>query len=220
MRLSHGPRLYKHRTPNGVPTYRPELKVRLNERRAALFSLAFFLLHFRYAIVFVRTTTAFLSPADLNSSANNNRGSTMALVKEGDTITLHYRGSLDDGTVFDSSEGREPLSFKVGGGEVIQGFDDGVRGMAVGESRQINIPADQAYGEYYEELVRVVPRSGFPPDTTPAIGLAFEMELPDGESMTVRIIDVEGDDVTLDANHLLAGEALHFDVRLVSIDNE
>lgn len=144
----------------------------------------------------------------------------MAIVKEGDTITLHYKGSLDDGMVFDSSEGRDPLSFKVGSGEVIQGFDDGVRGMAAGETRQINIPADQAYGEYYEELVRVVPRSGFPPHTTPAIGLAFEMELPTGESMTVRIIDVEGDDVTLDANHLLAGEALHFNVHLVSIENE
>src|SRR6266480_948772 len=150
----------------------------------------------------------------------SNQETTMAPVKEGDTITLHYKGSLDDGTVFDSSEGREPLSFEVGDGQVIQGFDDGVRGMEVGESRQISIPADQAYGEYYEELVRVVPRSGFPPDTTPAIGLAFEMELPSGESMTVRIIDVEGDDVTLDANHLLAGEALHFDVQLVSIDNE
>jgi len=99
----------------------------------------------------------------------------MPPVKEGDTITLHYKGSLDDGTVFDSSEGRGPLSFKVGDGQVIQGFDDGVRGMEVGESRQIT---------------------------------------------TVRIIDVEGDDVTLDANHLLAGEALHFDVLLVSIDNE
>jgi len=143
----------------------------------------------------------------------------MTLVKEGDTITINYKGWLDDGTVFDTSEGRGPLSFKVGGGEVIQGFDDGVRGMAVGESRQINIPADQAYGEYYEDLVRVVPRSGFEPDT-PTIGLAFEMELPDGESMTVRVIDVDGDDVTLDANHLLAGEALHFDVQIVSIDNE
>jgi peptidylprolyl isomerase len=144
----------------------------------------------------------------------------MASVKEGDTITLHYRGSLDDGTVFDSSEGREPLSFKVGNGEVIPGFDDGVRGMESGENRQITIPADQAYGQYYEDLVRVVPRTAFPAHTTPAVGLAFEMELPSGEPLTVRVIDVEGDDVTLDANHLLAGETLHFDIRLVSIDSE
>ncbi|HSQ19537.1 MAG TPA: peptidylprolyl isomerase [Blastocatellia bacterium] len=144
----------------------------------------------------------------------------MASVKEGDTITLHYRGSLDDGTVFDSSEGREPLSFKVGNGDVIPGFDDGVRGMESGENRQIVIPADQAYGEYYEDLVRVVPKTAFPAHTTPTIGFAFEMELPSGEPLTVRIIDVEGDDVTLDANHLLAGETLHFDIHLVSIDSE
>lgn len=144
----------------------------------------------------------------------------MAIVKEGDTIALHYTGSLDDGTVFDSSEGAQPLSFKVGDSQVIPGFDDGVRGMEAGETRQINIPADQAYGEYYEELVTVVPRSDLPPDMTPAIGLVFEMELPSGESMPVHIIDIEGDDVTLDANHLLAGEALHFNVLLVSIDNE
>jgi peptidylprolyl isomerase len=144
----------------------------------------------------------------------------MTLVKEGDTITLRYKGSLDDGMVFDSSEGGQPLSFKVGGGQVIQGFDDGVRGMEVGGTRQINIPADQAYGEYHEELVTVLPRTAFPPDVTPAIGLGFELELPSGESMPVRIIDVEGDEITLDANHLLAGEALHFDVLLVSIDNE
>jgi peptidylprolyl isomerase len=144
----------------------------------------------------------------------------MAGVKEGDTITLHYTGSLDDGTVFDSSKGARPLTFKVGDGQVIQGFDDGVRGMEVGESRQINIPADQAYGEYYEELVRVVSRAGFPADMVPAIGMGFEMELPSGQSTPVRIIDIEGDDVTLDANHLLAGETLHFDVSLVSIDNE
>jgi peptidylprolyl isomerase len=144
----------------------------------------------------------------------------MGVVKEGDTITLHYKGTLDDGLVFDSSEGGQPLSFKVGDGQVIQGFDDGVRGMEVGGSRQINIPADQAYGEYHEELVTVVPRSTFPPDVNPAIGLAFELELPSGEAMPVRIIDVEGDEITLDANHLLAGEALHFDVLLVSIDNE
>jgi len=144
----------------------------------------------------------------------------MALVKEGDTITLHYKGTLDDGFVFDSSEGGQPLSFKVGEGQVIQGFDDGVRGMEVGGTRQINISPEQAYGDYHEELVTVVPRTAFPPDVTPAIGMAFDLELPSGETMPVRIIDLEGDEITLDANHLLAGEALHFDVLLVSINNE
>ena len=144
----------------------------------------------------------------------------MSVVKEGDTVSLHYKGWLDDGTVFDSSEGRQPLSFRVGAGQVIPGFDDAVRGMAAGENRQINIPADQAYGPYYDDLVRVVPRSAFPAHTTPTIGFAFDMELPSGEPMTVRIIDIEGDEITLDANHLLAGENLHFDVHLVSIDSE
>lgn len=144
----------------------------------------------------------------------------MTEVTEGDTITLHYTGSLDDGTIFDSSEGRPPMSFKVGAGQVIPGFDDGVRGMQIGDSRHIVVPADQAYGEYHEDLVKVVPRDAFPPDMEPAIGLVLELELPSGESMPVRIIDVEGEDVVLDANHLLAGEALNFDVHLVSIDNE
>ncbi len=129
----------------------------------------------------------------------------MDKVKEGDNISLHYTGTLDDGTVFDSSEGGAPLSFTVGSGEVIQGFDEGVRGMEVGETRDINIPPDQAYGQYYDELVRVVPRQAFPPNITPAVGMAFELELPSGQTMPVRIIDVEGDNVTLDANHLLAG---------------
>jgi peptidylprolyl isomerase len=142
----------------------------------------------------------------------------MGSVKEGDVISLHYTGSLDDGTVFDSSEQGTPLSFTVGAGEVIPGFDEGVRGMTVGETRDISISPDQAYGDYQEELVRVVPRSVFPPNVVPAMGLGFELELPSGQTLPVRIIDVEGDEVTLDANHLLAGETLNFNVRLVSID--
>jgi peptidylprolyl isomerase len=138
-------------------------------------------------------------------------------VKDGDKISLHYTGALEDGTVFDSSEGGEPLSFTVGSGQVIPGFDEGVRGMKVGEDREITITPDQAYGEYHEELVKVVPRAAFPPDVTPAVGLGFELELPSGQSMPVRIIDVEDDNVTLDANHLLAGETLLFKVKLVGI---
>ena len=142
----------------------------------------------------------------------------MTKVQDGDTVSLHYTGTLDDGTVFDSSEAGQPLSFTVGSGEVIPGFDDGVRGMEVGETRDISIAPDQAYGEYYEELVRVVPREAFPPNVTPAIGMGFELELPSGQTLPVRIIDVEGDEVTLDANHLLAGETLNFKIRLLSID--
>jgi peptidylprolyl isomerase len=142
----------------------------------------------------------------------------MAKVQDGDTVSLHYTGTLDDGTVFDSSEAGQPLSFTVGSGEVIPGFDDGVRGMEVGETRDISIAPEQAYGEYYEELVRVVPREAFPPNVTPAVGMGFELELPSGQTLPVRIIDIEGEEVTLDANHLLAGETLNFKIRLLSID--
>lgn len=142
----------------------------------------------------------------------------MAKVQDGDTVSLHYTGTLNDGTVFDTSESGQPLSFTVGSGEVIQGFEEGVRGMEVGETRDISITPDRAYGEYYEELVRVVPRDAFPPNVTPAVGMGFELELPSGQSLPVRIIDIEGNEVTLDANHLLAGETLNFKIRLLSID--
>ena len=142
----------------------------------------------------------------------------MAKVQDGDKVLLHYTGTLNDGTVFDTSESGQPLSFTVGSGEVIQGFEEGVRGMEVGETRDISIAPDQAYGEYYEELVRVVPREAFPPNVTPAVGMGFELELPSGQTLPVRIIDIEGDEVTLDANHLLAGETLNFKIRLLSID--
>jgi peptidylprolyl isomerase len=144
----------------------------------------------------------------------------MSQVKEGDNISLHYTGTLDDGTVFDSSDGREPLNFTVGSGEVIQGFDEGVRGMEVDETRDIIIPPAQAYGEYYEELVRIVPRQAFPEGMTPAIGMTLELELPSGQSLPVRIIDVEDDEITLDANHLLAGETLNFKIHIVSINSD
>ena len=143
----------------------------------------------------------------------------MSKVKEGDNISMHYTGALEDGTVFDSSEDGDPLTFTVGSGEIISGFDEGVREMEVGESKEIRIPPDKAYGEYHEELVKVVPRDSFPPEVKPTIGMVFEMQLPSGDSMPVRIIDVEGEEVTLDANHLLAGETLVFSVRLMSINN-
>lgn len=144
----------------------------------------------------------------------------MSKVKEGDNVSLHYTGTLDDGTVFDSSEGGEPLNFTIGSGQVIPGFEYGIVGMDLGETKEINIAPDQAYGEYHEELVKVVPKAAFPPDVNPTIGMAFELELPSGQAMPVRIIDIENDEVTLDANHLLAGEALNFKVRVISINDD
>jgi peptidylprolyl isomerase len=143
----------------------------------------------------------------------------MSQVKNGDTVSIHYTGKLDDGTVFDSSVGGQPITFTLGAGEVIPGFEAGTIGMNVGESRDLVIPPEQAYGPYFEELVKVVSREAFPPTVTPTVGQAFEMQLPSGEGIPVRIIDVEGDEITLDANHLLAGETLYFNIELVRIDN-
>jgi peptidylprolyl isomerase len=142
----------------------------------------------------------------------------MLQVKEGDTISVHYTGKLDDGTVFDSSAGREPLQFTVGAHEVIPGFEEGAVGMQVGDKRDVVIEPEDAYGPYVEELVKVLPRSAFPPNINPAIGFEFAVQLQSGDSIPVRIIDIEGDEITIDANHLLAGETLFFNIELVSID--
>ena len=143
----------------------------------------------------------------------------MSQVKNGDTVSIHYTGKLDDGTVFDSSVGGQPITFTLGAGEVIPGFESGTVGMSVGDTRDIVIPPEQAYGPYFEELVKVINRDAFPENITPTVGQAFEMQLPSGEGIPVRIVDIEGDDVTLDANHLLAGETLYFNIELVRIDN-
>lgn len=95
----------------------------------------------------------------------------MQQVKSGDTVKVHYHGKLDDGSTFDSSEGREPLEFKVGGGDVIQGFDKGVTGMSVGEKRTIYIPANEAYGPVQDELIIEFPKDRFPADMNPEVGM-------------------------------------------------
>ncbi len=139
-------------------------------------------------------------------------------VKQGDTVQVHYTGRLDDGEVFDSSEDGEPLQFRVGEGEVIKGFDDGVRGMQVGEKKTIEIEAEEAYGERVEALVQQVPREGINLDVEPQAGMQLTLQLPDGNEIPVAITEVTGDQVTLDANHPLAGERLFFDVELVALN--
>lgn len=141
----------------------------------------------------------------------------MQQVKKGDTVKVHYHGKLTDGTTFDSSEGREPLEFEVGGGMVIPGFDTGVSGMAIGEKKTITIPADEAYGPKQEEMIMEFPKDRFPEDMVPEAGMQLNMSNEQGQNFPVVIVEIRDEVVILDANHPLAGEDLTFDLELVEI---
>lgn len=141
----------------------------------------------------------------------------MQQVKNGDTIKVHYHGKLADGSTFDSSEGREPLEFEVGSGNVIAGFDSGVTGMQVGEKKTINIPIDEAYGQKQDDLIMEFPLDRFPADMKPEVGMQLNMSNGSGQNFPVVIQEVREDSVLLDANHPLAGEDLTFDLELVEI---
>ncbi len=142
----------------------------------------------------------------------------MAHAKAGDTVRIHYTGTLDDGEVFDSSEGREPLAFTLGGGEVIPGFDKAVDGMEPGEKKTVTIPAADAYGDVRDEMVLEVPRAQLPPGLEPEEGDSLVMQMGDGMEVPVLVREVTDDAVVLDANHPLAGSDLTFEIELVSID--
>lgn len=136
--------------------------------------------------------------------------------KNGDRVKVHYTGTLDDGTVFDSSRGREPLSFTVGDGSMIQGFDKAVNGMALGEKNTVTIPAEEAYGPYREDLVLKVNRSELPEGLEPEVGNTLPLQ-QNGYIIEVPIKEVTESHVTLDMNHMLAGEDLTFTIELVEI---
>lgn len=141
----------------------------------------------------------------------------MTQAKSGDTVRIHYTGTLDDGTQFDSSAGRDPLEFALGGGQVIPGFDSAVDGMAVGESKSVTIQPEDAYGHRHDRLVQDLPKSALPEEIEPAVGMQLQSESPDGHVMNLVVTAVGDDSITLDANHPLAGKALTFDIELVEI---
>lgn len=144
----------------------------------------------------------------------------MSQAKSGDTVKIHYTGTLDDGTQFDSSSGRDPLEFQLGGGQVIPGFDTAVTGMSVGESKSVRIEPDEAYGPRHEQLVQQVPRSALPDDLEPQVGMGLQSQSPDGQVMMLTVTAVEDENITVDANHPLAGQVLNFDIELVSIGGD
>jgi peptidylprolyl isomerase len=143
----------------------------------------------------------------------------MTQAKTGDTVKVHYTGTLDDGTVFDSSLEREPLEFTLGAQQVVPGFENGVIGMAVEESKTVNIPCDQAYGPHNPQQVIEIGRDQIPADLNLQVGQQLQMSADDGQTLVVTVAELSDETVKLDANHMLAGKDLTFEIKLVSISN-
>ena len=141
----------------------------------------------------------------------------MSEAKSGDKVKVHYTGTLEDGTQFDSSAEREPLEFTLGEQQVIDGFDKAVAGMLAGEKKEVKLPPEEAYGPRYEELVLNVPKEQVPPDVDPKIGDQLELKHPSGQALVVTVTTVEDDHIMLDGNHPLAGQTLNFALELVEI---
>ncbi|HEC15410.1 MAG TPA: peptidylprolyl isomerase [Sedimenticola sp.] len=141
----------------------------------------------------------------------------MTQAKSGDTVKVHYTGTFDDGTQFDTSVGAEPLVVTLGKGEVIPGFERGLEGMSVGEKKTIHIPAEEAYGEHRPQLVQQVDRAEIPEEIELAVGLQLQASSPDGQTHILTVTEVNDDSITVDGNHPMAGKALNFELDLVEI---
>ncbi|MEN8832475.1 MAG: peptidylprolyl isomerase [Pacificibacter sp.] len=141
----------------------------------------------------------------------------MSDVKSGDKVRIHYKGTLADGTVFDSSEGRDPLEFTVGAGQVIVGMDKEMIGMTVGEKKTIVAVAEEAYGPRQDDAQQDVPREMIPAEIPLEVGMQLQMQSPQGQVIPVSVVAIGEETVTLDANHMLAGKDLTFDIELVEI---
>jgi peptidylprolyl isomerase len=141
----------------------------------------------------------------------------MTQVKAGDTVRIHYTGTLSDGQTFDSSEGRDPLEFTVGSGQIIPGLDAAIPGMSVGEKKIVEVPADDAYGQADPSARQAVPRAEIPAEIPLDLGTQLQVQTPQGQVMPVTVVEVTDEQVVLDANHPLAGRDLTFAIELVEI---
>lgn len=138
------------------------------------------------------------------------------MVAPGKTVKVHYKGTLDDGSIFDTSEGRDPLEFQVGSGQVIPGFDAAIQNMDEGATETITIPSAEAYGEVREDMIATIPHEQFPDGLNPEIGQTLQLKTPDG-ALPVRVVDVQNEGVTIDGNHPLAGQNLTFELTVVGV---
>jgi peptidylprolyl isomerase len=152
----------------------------------------------------------------IKSMDKNQMNDKMKVVK-GNKVKVHYTGTLDDGTQFDSSAGREALGFEVGAGMMIKGFDDAVFGMQKGDKKKIHIEVADAYGEYREDLLNSVPKEHVPPELNPQVGQKLAVTQENGSQVSVTVKEVTDKKVVIDANHELAGKALNFEIELVEI---
>lgn len=141
----------------------------------------------------------------------------MTEVKNGDVVRVHYTGKLADGTEFDSSRGREPLQFQVGAGQVIRGLERKVEGMTVGEKETVTVLAEDAYGPRDERQVQTVPRSAIPEGIDVSVGARLRATTEEGRQISLVVVDLNEEQVTVDANHPLAGQDLIFDLEVVEI---
>ncbi|HCD52708.1 MAG TPA: peptidylprolyl isomerase [Balneolaceae bacterium] len=141
----------------------------------------------------------------------------MSIIKDGDTVKVHYTGKLQNGEVFDSSVEREPLEFTLGQGQLIPGFEKAIIGLKVGDSTTTNIPSAEAYGDHNPEMEVQVEKAQLPEGMEPQVGMQLQLNQPNGQAIPVQITKVEGEQVTIDANHPLAGKDLTFDIEVVEI---
>jgi len=145
------------------------------------------------------------------------KGSSMTQAKAGDTVQFHYTGTLADGSVFDTSEGREPLSFTLGSGQIIPGLDRAIAGMGAGDEKTVTIPSAEAYGPHDPTARQSIPRDQIPPHIPLDPGTMLQMQSPDGRAVPVQVAEVSETEVVLDANHPLAGKDLTFTVQIVAV---
>jgi peptidylprolyl isomerase len=142
----------------------------------------------------------------------------MTAIKQGDTVRIHYTGTLLDGNVFDSSDGRDPLEFVVGSGQIIPGLDSAMPGLTVGEKKRVEIACVDAYGPINPEMRQSIPREGIPDDIPLTPGSQLQMQTPEGQVLPVTVVEADDATVTLDANHPLAGQDLIFEIEVISIN--